>query len=204
MRPLLGLPIVLLLLATPAMADNPEHDLPGQGEDPVETPAQESITPNLGEIPDVPDLTAGDRAPDFKVRDSAGRLTRLSDLKGHLSALIFGEDCKLLEPYAAEKDSLDALGVRPYGICQNSARTIEKFAKRERLDFPLLSDPNADLAERFGLYDPDGQTIQPGLILLDEKGVIFLIARGSGLAPNAVPELVRRAIAAHLAETAGS
>lgn len=200
-----SLPIVLLLLSTPALADNPDHDLPGQAEEPMEEPTQDSILPNVADVPDLADLSPGDHVPDFKLRSSTGGLVRLSDLKGHLSLMLFGPDCALLRPFAADGDSLETLGVRPYGICMNSTREVEKYAARERLGFPMLSDPNANFSQRLGMYDADNQAIRTGLILLDAKGVILMMAQGAGLRPDAVPALVRQAMAAHhLAVPAGS
>jgi peroxiredoxin Q/BCP len=204
MARLLGVPVMLLVLSSPAWAGNPVFDLPAQGENPVQSPQRDSITPNVGGVPDIADLSPGDHAPDFKLRNSSGTLVQLADLKGHLSVLIFQEDCKLLGPYRDENDSLAALGVREFGICQNSTHAVESYAARARLGFPLLSDPDANVSQRFGMYDTENQAIEPGLILLDEKGIILMIVRGHGMHPEALPELVRHAMAAHLAESVGS
>ena len=204
MKPWLGIPFVLLLLSNPTLAGNPGVDLPGQPDDPERAPVQDSILPNIGDVPEVADLSPGDRAPDFKLHGSTRKLVQLSDLKGHMSVLIFGTDCALFGPFEASSDSLAAMGVRQYGICPNSTRAVEGYAAKAKLDFPLLSDPNADVSERYVMYDTDNQAIQPGMIMIDPNGVVLLVVQGSGLHPDVVPGLVRHELGAYLARTAGS
>ena len=204
MKRWLGLPFALLLLSNSALAGNLGVDLPGQTDDPETPPAQDSILPNIGDVPEVADLSPGDRAPDFKLHSSTRVVVQLSDLKGHMSVLLFGTDCALLGPFGAANDSLKALDVRLYGVCPNSTHAVESYAAKAKLDFPLLSDPNADLSERYGMYDTDNQAIQPGLIMIDPKGIVLLVVQGSGLHPDVVPVLVRHELGAYLARTAGS
>jgi peroxiredoxin Q/BCP len=192
------------MLSSPAIAGGPGVELPGEPDDPERAPVQDSILPNIGDVPEVADLSPGDRAPDFKLHSSTSKLLQLSDLKGHMSVLIFGTDCTLFGPFESSSDSLTAMGVQQYGICPNSTHSVEGYASKARLDFPLLSDPNADVSERYGMYDTDNQAIQPGMIMIDPKGVILLVVQGSGLHPDLVPGLVRHELGAYLARTAGS
>ena len=196
MKRLLTASLLLLVLSGTALADDPKADQPPGGTPPVSPPEGPPDTGYPGDtgIPDVADLGPGDRAPQFKLDSSLGRPLQLSDLKGHVSVLVFDTDCSLFGAFSALSDSMTALGVRQYGVCPNAKREMLHYAEREKLTFPLLSDPNARVSRRFGMYDEENQSIQPGLVIVDEKGVVSLVAQGPALHPNDVLVLVRHVI----------
>jgi len=190
MRPFVTATILLLVLANPAAAED-EKAIPG-GPAPEIAPAPTSSS--VEESAEVADIGPGDHAPDFAVESSFGDVVKTADLKGCVSILLFAADCAQFAGFAAENDSLTALGIRQYGVCGNAKRPLMATAQRLQIPFPVLGDPNGELCRSFGMYDPDNQAIQPGLILTDEKGIVRLVFQGPPLRPDGVLLLVRHAL----------
>jgi len=76
-----------------------------------------------------------------------------------------------------------AHGLGVAAITYDSQPTLEDFAERKGIEFPLLSDPTSDTIRRFGLLDPDNTTgnvpafgapsvAYPGYFVLDRAGVV--------------------------------
>jgi thioredoxin-dependent peroxiredoxin len=190
MRPFVTAVILLLALASTTSAED-EKALPG-GPAPEIAPTPTSSS--VEESAEVADIGPGDHAPDFAVESSLGAVVKTTDLKGCVSILLFAPDVAQFGAFAAENDSLTALGIRQYGVCPSSKRALMATAQRLKIAFPVLGDPNGELCRSFGMYDPDNQAIQPGLILTDEKGVVRLVFQGPPLHPEEVLLLVRNAI----------
>src|SRR4051812_32936748 len=101
-------------------------------------------------------VAGGDAAPDFQMPASRGRTGSLADLKGKPFILYFypkadtpgctKEACAFQEalPQLRAID-LDVIGVSP-----DKMKPIEKFAEKYGLAFPLASDENHAVAERYG------------------------------------------------------
>jgi len=82
----------------------------------------------------------------------------------------------------ARKD-FAAHGLGVAAITYDNQETLEDFAERKGIDYPLLSDPTSDTIRRFGLLDPDHTTgnvpafgapnvAYPGYFVLDRAGVV--------------------------------
>ncbi len=103
-------------------------------------------------------LAEGDTAPDFQMPATAGRTVSLEDYKGKPLILYFypkadtpgctKEACAFQEamPHLQEI-GLDVIGVSPDKI-----KPIEKFAAKYGLTFPLASDEDHAVAERYGTW----------------------------------------------------
>ena len=105
----------------------------------------------------------------------------------------------------SELDKLTAVGVKVVGISYDSVDVLKTFADKEKISFPLLSDPesetivayaikNKEMAGKsFGKIDLDGVPY-PGTFLVDKDGVIRakLFVEGHR-ARHSVDELVEAA-----------
>jgi peroxiredoxin Q/BCP len=103
-------------------------------------------------------LAEGDAAPDFQMPATAGRTVSLGSYKGKPFILYFypkadtpgctKEACAFQEatPHL-EKIGLDVIGVSP-----DKMKPIEKFAAKYGLTFPLASDEDHAVAERYGTW----------------------------------------------------
>jgi len=103
-------------------------------------------------------LAPGDQAPDFTLPDADGRQVSLSALLGQRVIIYFypaamtpgctKEACDFRD---SRQDLSDA-GFAVLGISPDSPAKLAKFAEREGLTFPLLSDPDKTVLKAYGAY----------------------------------------------------
>ena len=103
-------------------------------------------------------LEPGDWAPSFSLPDQDGRLVSLDDFKGQKVLVYFypaddtpgctKEACQFNENLAA----LQAAGVPVIGISPDRAGSHVRFRTKYGLRFPLLSDPDHSVMERYGAW----------------------------------------------------
>ena len=132
-------------------------------------------------------LKIGNLAPLFKMEDSDGQLIDSSDLKGSKVVLYFypkddtpgctAQACNLNENLSF----LQANGFVVIGVSADSNKAHEKFKLKYNLKFSLLSDPNHDLLNAYGvwveksMYGKSYMGIARTTFIIDEKGYIFNI-----------------------------
>lgn len=129
-------------------------------------------------------LEPGDKAPAFTLADQNGEKVRLSDYKGrkllvywYPKAMTPGCTTQSCEVRDARED-LSGLGVDVVGISPDAPAANEKFDAKHGLGFPLLSDEDHAVAEKFGvwgekkLYGKTYMGIIRSAFLVDEKGRI--------------------------------
>ena len=129
-------------------------------------------------------LTEGERAPEFEMLDEAGKIWRLSDLRGKKVILYFYpiddtpgctvEACDFRDSHQELVDAgYTVLGVSPQGRTSKRA-FIEKYS----LNFPLLIDEGADVAKAYevfrdyGMFEGQAVLIKRSTFVIDEEGRI--------------------------------
>jgi peroxiredoxin Q/BCP len=103
-------------------------------------------------------LAPGDTAPDFTLSDAQGNAVSLSSLRGKRVIIYFypaamtpgctKEACDFRDSLS----SLAAAGFAVIGISPDSPAKLAKFAERDGLTFPLLSDPAHMVLDAYGAY----------------------------------------------------
>ena len=103
-------------------------------------------------------LSPGDPAPGFTLSDDHGRAVSLSDFAGqrlvlyaYPAAMTPGcttQACDFRDSLAA----IDAAGYSILGISPDPVATLAEFRLRDRLTFPLLSDPDRTVLTAYGAY----------------------------------------------------
>jgi peroxiredoxin Q/BCP len=103
-------------------------------------------------------LSVGDAAPDFTLPTDGGGSITLSDLKGKPVVLYFypkdstpgctTEACDFrdLEP---DFSGVDATII---GVSKDSVKRHDSFKTKQGLTFPLASDADSDVCERYGVW----------------------------------------------------
>ncbi|GAB4247265.1 MAG: thioredoxin-dependent thiol peroxidase [Acidobacteriota bacterium] len=129
-------------------------------------------------------LKPGDPAPDFTATTEQGETIRLSDLRGKKVILYFypkdntpgctTQACSFRDLYPR----ITAAGAVVLGVSPDSARSHQRFKEKHQLPFPLLVDPDHELAEKYGAWGEKtrcGRTTM-GIIrshfVIDENGII--------------------------------
>ncbi|WP_330302190.1 MULTISPECIES: peroxiredoxin [unclassified Streptomyces] len=121
-------------------------------------------------------VNVGDTVEDFALPDETGASRSLSELLGDGPVVLFFYPAALTAGCTAEachfRDlaaEFAAAGARPVGISGDSVDRQQEFAGRHTLGFPLLSDTDGTVRERFGA--------KRGFSLAPTKRVTFVIAQ---------------------------
>ncbi len=129
-------------------------------------------------------LTEGSRAPEIDLPTDNGGHFRLSDMKGQKVLVYFypkddtsgctKESCSFSENIK----SFEKIGCTIVGISKDSVKSHDKFKAKYDLQFPLASDQDGDVCERYGtwvqksMYGRKYMGIERTTFLIDENGLI--------------------------------
>ncbi|MCL2359727.1 MAG: peroxiredoxin [Nitrososphaerota archaeon] len=126
-------------------------------------------------------IKMGDRAPDFMLLDENMKPRSLQEFLGHKVVLAFfvgaftatctKEACTFRDSMARYTN----LEAQIIGIRVNSPTSNKDFATKNRLPYPILSDPDLTASKRYGLEPP-----RHSIFILDKEGLIRYI----WIAPN--------------------
>lgn len=104
-------------------------------------------------------LEVGDIAPDFSLQASDGQEYRLADFRGKQAVVLawfpraFTSGCTVeCKSLARNGDRIRAFDVSYFMASTDPVEKNTLFAKDTDADFPLLSDPEGEVARRYGVY----------------------------------------------------
>lgn len=129
-------------------------------------------------------LEAGMQAPNFTLTDAAGQPVSLSDFRGKRVVVYFyprdnTPGCTRQACAFAQNDAaFRALDVPVIGISKDSAASHAKFAQKYQLPFLLLSDPELQAIQAYGvwqekkLYGKVSMGVVRTTFVIDANGVI--------------------------------
>jgi len=136
------------------------------------------------------ELSIGSPAPDFSLPATGGKILSLADFREKKLLIYFypKDDTPGCTQQACALSShllqLNNLSLAVVGVSKDSMASHEKFAKRFDLKFPLLSDKDSDVCERYGVWKEKsmmGKTymgIERSSFILDENGKMIALWRG--------------------------
>jgi len=103
-------------------------------------------------------LEPGSSAPDFSLPDKDGKVHSLSEYRGQKVILYFypaastpgctTQACDFRDNMA----SLHSAGYLVLGVSKDKLPALQKFAEKENLGFPLLSDEDLSVHNAYGAY----------------------------------------------------
>jgi peroxiredoxin Q/BCP len=101
-------------------------------------------------------LNEGDIAPPFRLLTDDGHEVSLADLRGKHVALYFypkastpGCTTEAVE-FREVKDEFDKLNAIVLGCSADTVEALARFKVKQKLNFPLLSDPDFEVIEAYG------------------------------------------------------
>lgn len=129
-------------------------------------------------------VAVGQAAPDFTLQANSNRTISLQDFRGQYVVLYFypkdmtpgctTEACDFRD-YHPEFARLNTVVL---GISPDDVKSHDKFAAKHELPFPLLADPDHQVAEAYGvwvlkkMYGREYMGIERSTFLIDPEGTI--------------------------------
>ena len=154
-------------------------------------------------------LEVGMKAPDFTLNDKDGKAVSLSDFAGRRVVLYFysrdntpgctRQACAFAGAYEEFK-TLDAVVI---GVSRDSVASHQKFAEKYGLPFVLLSDPERQAIEAYGVwqekrnYGKVSMDVVRSTFVIDKNGVIEKVM------PKVKPDTNAAEILSYLREREG-
>ena len=93
-----------------------------------------------------------------------------------------------LASYARQFEEFEERGIQVAGISVDPPSHNARLVGKLQLPFPLLSDPEGDLARLFGLWDADDGVALPSVIIIEQSGEVRYLYRGNDLADRPTDE----------------
>ena len=129
-------------------------------------------------------LETGQKAPAFSLPDQNGKIHTLEEYRGKKVILYFypkdntpgctKQACNFGELYP----QFTQKGAVVLGVSKDSVASHKKFAEKYNLPFPILSDPEAEMIQSYGVwqekinYGKKYMGIVRSTYLIDEDGVV--------------------------------
>lgn len=133
-------------------------------------------------------LKVGDKAPAFSLKDQDGNATALADFKGRKLLVYFypkADTPGCTKQACSVRDAMESLaeaGVTAVGISPDGPAKQKKFDDKYDLGFPLLSDPDHQVAQSYdawgekSMYGKTYEGIIRSSFLIDENGTILQVS----------------------------
>lgn len=124
-------------------------------------------------------LKAGDKAPDFSLKDHSGRKITLASLltKGPLLLYFYPADftpgctkeaCEIRDMH----EDISDVGIQVVGVSPQDGDSHESFRKEYELPFPLLADPDKLAVKAYGVDGPLGFGVRRATFLINPDRTI--------------------------------
>ena len=151
-------------------------------------------------------LETGMKAPDFALNDQNGNEVKLSDFAGRKVVLYFyprdntpgctRQACAFAQSY----DAFRSQDIAVIGVSKDSVASHVKFAQKHELPFILLSDPELQAIQAYGvwqekkLYGKVSMGVVRSTFIIDEQGMIEKVM------PKVKPDTNAAEILSYIAE----
>jgi peroxiredoxin Q/BCP len=136
----------------------------------------QAASPAQGGAPKMPEV--GKPAPAIRLNDHTGKIVTLGGPTKNWSILAFypkamtsgctAEMCSMRDTL----QDLVMVGADAYGISLDSVQEQAQFAEKQKLPFPLLSDPDGSAATKYGVLEPGAEYTKRVTFVIDDKGIL--------------------------------
>ena len=124
-------------------------------------------------------LKAGDSAPDFEGPTTAGTMFRLREYLGKKNVVLYfypKDDTKGCTMEACSfRDKLQRIGAlwaEVVGVSVDTVESHKEFARKNALNFPLVSDYDKRISKLYGILSDDGSYAERVTFVIDKEGKI--------------------------------
>jgi len=133
-------------------------------------------------------IRSGFFAPDFTLKDSEGKMIRLSDFLGKKSVLLFfyqGKRCKFCLDWVSELanayDRIKSKNAEIVCISPDERWVSQKLKEEKKIEFPILKDDDTKgvsqapkVSEQYGvnILKSEKAKFYPAIFIIDRRGVI--------------------------------
>ena len=150
-------------------------------------------------------IETGIKAPDFALQDKDGKSVKLSDFSGRKVVLYFypkdnTPGCtRQACAFATAYEEFKTKNIVVIGISKDSVASHAKFAQKYDLPFALLSDPELQAIQAYGvwqekkLYGKTSMGVVRSTFIIDEQGMVEKVM------PKVKPDTNAAEILAYLA-----
>jgi peroxiredoxin len=147
-------------------------------------------------------IRVGERAPDFSLPGTGGRVYTLAEHRGAPLVLAFypadgSPVCSIQLPdYSLDVGAFREVGATLLAISPQSVESHEAFARQLGLAFPLLADTDMAVARAYGTLGPLG-FYRRAVVVIDGQGIVRHARRTLGYAypsTESVLDAVREAL----------
>jgi peroxiredoxin (alkyl hydroperoxide reductase subunit C) len=149
-------------------------------------------------------IAAGEKAPDFTLRNQDGEDVSLADFRGKKVLLVFypfdfSSVCSdQLSVYQGIKPQLEESGVEMLGISVDHSFAHKAFQEKLGIDTTLLADfePKGEVSRAYGSYVDKVGMANRTLVLIDEEGNVEWAHESPNLGEAPPPDAILDALAA--------
>jgi peroxiredoxin Q/BCP len=104
-------------------------------------------------------LAEGDIAPDFTMKDKSGRATKLSELRGKKSVVVyfypkdFTPGCTMeATEFSRDYKKFVEASIEVVGISPDDEESHQKFRDKMGMPYPLVADTENGVSKKYGVY----------------------------------------------------
>jgi peroxiredoxin len=126
----------------------------------------------------VANVSVGEEAPDFTLRNEDLQEVKLSGLRGQPVVLVFypadfsplctNELCAIRDDFAA----FEAKGAKVLGISRDNPWAHKAYIEKEGIKHSLLADTKGDVARLYGCWNEDLGIAERMTVVVDSSGLI--------------------------------
>lgn len=132
-------------------------------------------------------ISEGEQSPKFELNGADGVAVKSSDLKGKMHVVYFyprdfTPGCTIeADEFSQEYPKFRKRDIVVIGISTDNVESHRKFVEKMKIPYLLLSDPDAEVARKFGVWGKkqfmgkEYMGIQRSTFLVDEKGKVFKV-----------------------------
>src|SRR3970282_215276 len=132
-------------------------------------------------------IKEGDAVPKFELLDSDGKSVKSTDFKGKKHVIYFypkdfTPGCTIeADEFSKDYQKFKENGIEIVGISKDDVESHKKFCEKMKIPFVLLSDTDAEVAKKFGVWGKkefmgrEYMGVTRSQFVVNEKGIVFKV-----------------------------